>query len=63
MSKYVIVTNGDDPLTAPPMAYLAAMYGIPPEDIKALVLTSEAGEVQTLAVTLMVRSGEWPEVL
>jgi hypothetical protein len=54
---YEVVTTGKDPLTRPILDYLDRTYGIPATDIRSLDLHSQAGGVQTVTVTLMVRKG------
>jgi hypothetical protein len=51
---FIVVTNGQDPLTKPSLEYLISHYGIPASDIKAITLHSPVGDVQTLTVTLLV---------
>jgi hypothetical protein len=52
---YRIVTDGLDPLTLPTLEYLRNTYGIPPQDIRSVVLTSEVNAPQFVTVTVMVR--------
>lgn len=56
MSRHVVITNGDDPLTKPIMDYLDSLYGIDPADVRAVELRSEVGAPQLITVTLMVRN-------
>jgi hypothetical protein len=49
-----IVTDGKDPLTKPVLDYLAAKYGMAPDDVLDLVLHCPVHDVQTVQVTLTV---------
>lgn len=51
--KPVIVTTGDDPLTAPVMAYLERI-GVPRGLVRRVELVSPVGDVQLVTVTMMV---------
>jgi hypothetical protein len=56
MARHVVTKNGDDPLTAPIVEYLAREYGMDPADMRRVELISEVGDLQLLVVTLMVRT-------
>jgi hypothetical protein len=56
-TRHLVVTNGDDPLTAPIVDYLVRTYALAKTDIKRVQLDSQVGDVQTITVTLMVREG------
>ncbi len=60
--EYVVVSDGQDLLTERILDYLDRTYGMPAKDIRAVALQSEAGQLQLLTVTLMVRKGV-PDVL
>lgn len=50
-----VVSDGQDPLTAPLVDYLDRQYGIPLSHIRRVQLDSEVGNVQTVTVTLLVQ--------
>lgn len=55
MNTYRIIRDGLDPLTRPALDYVTAL-GVPATDIKSIRLDSAVGTVQTITVTLLVRS-------
>lgn len=58
MNRHLVVTNGEDPLTQPIVAYLRRKYNMDPKDIRRVQLDSEAGQPQTITVTLLIERPE-----
>lgn len=56
MAKLVVISDGRDFLTRNALEYLDSTYGIPADDIRAIDVYSEVGQIQTITVTLMVRA-------